>query len=92
MNPKFDDAWLSWAIGIEDEAGCDISAGLDWGQDLGEYLANAQGCINREKLISVLQEDVGALLSEKEIEDIVNVAQTHVRDRIKEKLQSFAAA
>jgi len=92
MNRKFDKTWLSWAIQIENEAGCDISAGLDLGQNLGEYIANAQGCINQENLRSVLQEDVGNLLSENEIEDIVNLVPERVRSRIKEKLKSFKVA
>jgi hypothetical protein len=38
MNIDFDENWLSWAIQIEDAADCDISAGLDYGQNLGKYL------------------------------------------------------
>jgi len=38
MNIDFGENWLSWAIQIEDAADCDISAGLDYGQNLGKYL------------------------------------------------------
>lgn len=42
MSSKFSDRWLTWAVAIEDEAGCDVSAGLNLGQYLGEYIVKTQ--------------------------------------------------
>ena len=52
---KFDEKWLRDAV-AEDKAGCDIHAGLELGQNLGEYVKKAKNCINRQKLTSVLKE------------------------------------
>lgn len=38
MSDNFNEYWLKWAVEIEDEADCDIEAGLYLGQHLGEYL------------------------------------------------------
>ena len=62
MTAKFDEAWLERAIKLEDEANCDIEAGLDLGQYLGQYIAKTQSYVSREKLMSVLQEELGTIL------------------------------
>ncbi len=92
MSGNFDEKWLEWAIQIEDEVGCDIEAGLDLGQDLGEYIAKTQGRINHEKLMSILQEELGNLLSQEELETIANATQNCVRERLKEKFHSAEVA
>lgn len=92
MSDKFNDAWLEWAVEIEDEAGCDVEAGLNLGQHLGEYLAKSQGYINNEKLMSVLQEKLGAVLSQEELEEVVDAMQKDVHNRIIEKFNSVEVA
>jgi hypothetical protein len=42
MSSKFSDNWLNWAVEIEDEAGCDVSVGLNLSQYLGEYIVKTQ--------------------------------------------------
>lgn len=88
MSINFSDEWLQWAVELEDEAGCDIEAGLNVGQHLGEYLAKRQSYINQEKFMTILQEELGNLLSQAEIEKIVDAMQQDVHNRIREKLQS----
>lgn len=92
MSSKFNDDWLKWAVEIEDEAGCDVQAGLNLGQHSGEYLAKSQGYINNEKLISVLQEKLGTILSQEELEEVVDALQENVHNRIREKLNSVEVA
>ena len=92
MSSNLNDDWLKWAVEIEDEAGCDIQAGLNLGQHSGEYLAKSQGYINNEKLISVLQEKLGTILSQEELEEIVDAMQEDVHNRIREKLNSVEVA
>lgn len=92
MSSNFNDDWLKWAVEIEDEAGCDVQAGLNLGQHSGEYLAKSQGYINNEKLMSVLQEKLGTILSQEELEEIVDAMQEDVHNRIREKLNSVEVA
>ena len=44
---KYDEKWLREAVKIEDEAGCDIHAGLELGQNLGEYIKNTKKLTKR---------------------------------------------
>ncbi|MEO0490919.1 MAG: hypothetical protein AAFZ49_15380 [Cyanobacteria bacterium J06659_2] len=39
----YDEAWLREAAHQEAAAGCDITAGYDWGTHLGDFMANPQG-------------------------------------------------
>lgn len=72
-------------VQIEEETNCDISAGIDLGSHLGEYLADAVNYINDHKLIALLQEDLSSILSPDEIEVIANVVQAQVRRHIQRK-------
>ena len=92
MSANFNEAWLEWAIKIEDEAACDIEAGLDLGQHLGEYIAKSQSYINHEKLMSILKEELGTILPQEDIEMIAAATQNCTRDRIKEKAHPFEVA
>ncbi len=67
---KFDEKWLREAVKIEDEAGCDIHAGLELGQNLGKYVKNAKSYINRQKLISILEEEYEEILSPQYLEKL----------------------
>jgi predicted hydrocarbon binding protein len=92
MSSNFSESWLEWAIQIEDEAACDIEAGLDLGQYLGQYLAKSQGYISHEKLMSILQEELGAILSQEDLEVIAKKTENCVRDYIKKKFHNFDVA
>lgn len=92
MSGNFDETWLKWAVKIEEEANCDIQAGLDLGQYLGEHLANSQGYISHERLMVVLKEELGSFLSPDDLEVIANATQDCARDLIKEKLHSSEVA
>ena len=88
MRIKFDDNWLKWAAQIEDEADCDISAGLDHGQNVGEYLKmemSKSKPISNGRFIQVLQDEIGTVLSEQEIEKLVQDFQIRVDEAIKNK-------
>lgn len=86
MSNKFGKKWLDWAVNLEEEADCDLEAGLDLGRYLGEYLTKSQNYINYEKLILFLQEELGSILSQEEIAEIANATQTSARDHVQEKL------
>jgi hypothetical protein len=92
MSMAFNDEWLQWAVKVEDEAGCDIEAGLNFGQHSGEYLAKTQNYIDPEKLMAILREELGTLLSQAELQKIVDAMQKDVHNRIREKVQSTEVA
>ncbi|WP_019498504.1 hypothetical protein [Pseudanabaena sp. PCC 6802] len=92
MSINFNTEFLNWAVQIEDEAGCDVEAGLDFGQHLSDYLANNRVFISQEKLMEILEEALGAYLSRDELEIIANTTQGCARDRLKEKFQFLETA
>jgi hypothetical protein len=92
MNTNFNDSWLEWAVQIEEEADCDIQAGLPLSKHLQEYIEQTQRYINHDKLISVLQEELGSILSPEDIEQIASDTQKRAKEVIKEKEKSSHAA
>lgn len=88
MNKKHENNWLDWAIQIEEQSNCDIEAGLDIGQHLGDYLAKSQNYLNRDKLMLLLREDLGGILSQEELEEMANEIQNVARNPVIEKLHS----
>jgi len=89
---NFDEKWLREAAQLEQEAGCDIGAGFDWGASLGTYVAASKSFIDHVKLMAVLQESLGNLLDQEAIEEIANIVQDKARDRVIEKWQSSESA
>ena len=83
---KFDENWLKEAVAMEDEAGCDIHAGLELGQHAGEYIRNAKSYINRQKLISVLKEGLDEVLSPQDIEEMADELQKEVLAKARERI------
>lgn len=77
---------------IEASAGCDIGAGFDWGSSLGKFLASANSYVDHEKLVDLLRDRLGTVLSPEEIEDAARSFQAQLRDRIIEKHQSPKSA
>ena len=85
---KFDEKWLREAVIIEDEAGCNIHAGLELGQNLDEYVKNAKSYINRQKLISVLKEGLNEILSPQDIEEMADELQKEVQEKARKRIQA----
>lgn len=92
MNFEFDEKWLEKAIQIEDEAGYDAQAGLDLGRNSGAYIAAAKSYIDHEKLMLVLKEGMGDLLTLEELEAFAIDFQNRVRDRVIEKFHADKTA
>lgn len=88
MEFKLSEARLRELAQIEAEANCDIGAGFDWGQNLGTHLKQVNSYVEDEKLMAVLQERLGDVLSKEELQEIVYSFQVQLRDRVIEKLQS----
>jgi len=88
MDFKLDEAELRAIAQIEEEADCDISAGANW----SVRSPYAQHPINHEKLIALLQDGLGEVLSLEELEDIALTVQEQARCRVMEKTQSTPSA
>lgn len=92
MTLEPDELQLRRLAQIEDEANCDISAGFDWGQNLGSYLAQSTNTVSHSKLIAMLQENLGTVLSIEELEEVALSFQQQLRSRVIQKLQSTKSA
>ena len=76
----------------EADAGCDVGAGFDWGASLGTFLASADRYVDHEKLVELLRDRLGMVLSQEEIEDAARRFQVQLRDRVIEKYQASKSA
>ena len=76
----------------EAAAGCDVGAGFDWGASLGTFLASAHSSVDHEKLVELLRDRLGTVLSQEEIEDADRRVQVQLRDRVIEKYQASKSA
>ncbi len=82
------DSWLNWAVQLEDEVDCDVAAGLDLGQKFSTYLAKTKTSFNRQKIIAIFHEELGNILSDEEIEKIMEDTEKNIFDCIEEKFQN----
>ncbi|MBC7824383.1 MAG: hypothetical protein H7126_10965 [Candidatus Parcubacteria bacterium] len=71
---------------FEVEVGCDISAGPSWGIHLDKALELALNSVDRIKLIELLSEQLGKVLSPEEVEELVVGFQVKVQEKVAEKL------
>jgi hypothetical protein len=77
---------------FESEAGCDISAGPDYGVHLGQVMTLALHPVDREKFVDLLCDQFGSVLSPEEIEEVASSFQMQVQERIARKLVPQQAA
>ncbi|AGY58043.1 hypothetical protein [Gloeobacter kilaueensis] len=81
--------WLDLAVQLEEAADCDISAGLDLGAYLSEYLAEI--CSDRrivhEAVLEVLLEKFGDFLSPRDLEEIAIVTQERLIAKLRQKFK-----
>lgn len=77
---------------FEEEAGCDISAGADWGIHLDKVLELALEHTElvpqrlQVKLVELLSEQFGKVLSNEEVEELVAGFQAQLQRKVLEKL------
>jgi hypothetical protein len=77
---------------LEREAGCDISAGPDYGIHLGKVMELALHQVDRGQLIELLSQQVGNVLSQEEIEEFASSFQAQVQERVAGKVVSRQSA
>jgi hypothetical protein len=86
MGFKITEAQARSMARFESEAGCDISAGPDYGVHLGQVMALALHPVDRAKFVDLLCDQFGTVLSSEEIEEVASSFQIQLQERIAKKL------
>jgi hypothetical protein len=89
MEFKITEAQARAMARFEEEAGCDISAGPDYGANLGHVMALALHQADHGKSIEPVSQQVGSLLSQAEV--AANF-QTQIQENEAEKLTTRKSA
>jgi hypothetical protein len=71
---------------FEEEVGCDISAGPDWGIHFGKVLEFVLNQPDHGKFIELLNKQYGTVLSPEEIEDVAVSLQAQLQERLEGKV------
>lgn len=71
---------------LEEESGCDISAGPDWGIHLDKVMALALYPGDCNKFIDLLSEQFGSVMSSDEIEEVAASFQMQIQERLANRI------
>jgi hypothetical protein len=71
---------------LEEECGCDISAGPDWGIHLDKVMELALHPGSHNKFIDLLNEQFGNVMSSEEIEEVAASFQMQIQERLAGKV------
>jgi hypothetical protein len=71
---------------LEEECGCDISAGPDWGIHLDKVMELALHPGSHNKFIDLLNEQFGNIMSSDEIEEVAASFQMQIQERLAGKV------
>jgi hypothetical protein len=71
---------------FEEEVGCDISAGRDYGSHLDKVMEVALHQVDREKIMELLHDQLGNVLSREELKEVVSALQAQIQQRVVEKI------
>ena len=77
---------------FEEEVGCDISAGPDWGSRFGKVLEFVLNQPDHGKFVALLKEQYGTVLSPEEIEDVAVSFQAQLQERLERKVSQRRSA
>ena len=87
----YDEEWLREAVRVEEEADCDISAGFDWGTNLGAIMANPEKYSQFARLRSIVMREFKELLADWNLGVGVEAALACGRKLLMERLQNPAS-
>jgi hypothetical protein len=73
---------------LEEECGCDISAGPDWGIHLDKVMELALYPGSHNKFIDLLNEQFGNVMSSEEIEEVAASFQMQIQERLAGRVAS----
>jgi hypothetical protein len=83
----YDEEWLREAVRQEEEAGCDIAAGYDWGAQPGNVLANPEGYSHFVMLRSMVMQAWKHLVAEWDLGIGQEAAETKGQELILKRLR-----
>lgn len=83
-----DPEWVKAAAKLEEEAGCDISAGPDLGNSLGRMLSDPAGFYQHQRLRTLVFRELRQMLSECELGIGLQSAQATGKKILIERLQA----
>ncbi|MEM8643124.1 MAG: hypothetical protein AAGG51_30555, partial [Cyanobacteria bacterium P01_G01_bin.54] len=83
-----DPQWVREAAQIEDEANCNISAGRDWGDQLGQFMADPEGFHQFKRLRTLVLTELRQLLIESNLGAGLEAAQALGKQRLSQRLQN----
>ncbi|MEM1279747.1 MAG: hypothetical protein AAGG53_06905 [Cyanobacteria bacterium P01_H01_bin.152] len=83
----YDEEWLREAVRQEEEAGCDIAAGNDWGAHLGNVMANPKGYSHFTMLRSMVTQGWKRLVAEWDLGVSREAAEAKGQELIFERLR-----
>lgn len=70
---------------FEEEVGCDISAGPDWGIHFDKVIEMVLNQGDNQKFIDLLTEQFGSVMSSEEIEEVATCFQAQIQERLEGK-------
>jgi hypothetical protein len=71
---------------LEEECGCDISAGPDWGTHLDRVMALGLHLGESNKFVDLLSEQFGSVMSSDEIEEVAASFQMQIQERLANRI------
>jgi hypothetical protein len=71
---------------FEEEVGCDISAGPDWGIHFDKVIELVLNQGDNSKFVNLLSEQFGTVMSPEEIEEVAASFQAQIQERLEEKI------
>jgi hypothetical protein len=77
---------------FEEEVGCDISAGPDYGIHLGKVMSLALHQVDHEKFVEFLEHYLGSLLSSEEVVELAFKCHSVIHEHLIEKMTTQKSA
>jgi non-canonical (house-cleaning) NTP pyrophosphatase len=92
MEFKISEAQARAMACFEEETGCDISVGPDYGIHLDKVMALALHLIYQETLVELLSHQFSHVLSREEVEEVAMSFQVQLQERIMTKIANQKSA
>jgi hypothetical protein len=77
---------------FEEEVGCDISAGPDWGIHFDKVIELVLNQGDNSKFVNLLNEQFGTVMSPEEIEEVAASFQAQIQERLERKIAQRQSA
>ncbi len=71
---------------FEEEVGCDISAGPDWGIHFDKVIELVLNQGDNSKFVNLLNEQFGTVMSPEEIEEVAASFQAQIQEHLERKI------